>query len=80
MSSPSGQPSIELFGLQIMEPVVTLTDFLITGVCVYAFVQLSKKNLTSRAHGICEWHWQLFLVVYGHALQATRSYLEALDG
>jgi hypothetical protein len=86
MSSPSGQPSIELFGLQIMEPVVTLTDFLITGVCVYAFVQLSKKNLTGRAHGYMRWYFLLMALatffggLLGHALQAQLGVIWKLPG
>ena len=68
---------MELFGLQIMEPVVTLTDFLITGVCVYAFIQLSKKNLTDKAHWCMRWYFLLMalatffggLLVHTHQAQ-----------
>ena len=39
---PTEQPSIELFGITIMEPMVTFTDLWITAVCVYAFYKLVK--------------------------------------
>ncbi|MFO8086558.1 MAG: hypothetical protein R6T91_01965 [Bacteroidales bacterium] len=34
------QPAIELFGLQINEPVTVLTDLLVAAVCLYAFIRL----------------------------------------
>ncbi len=33
-------PSIEVFGLLILEPVTTLTDLLVSAICFYSFVQL----------------------------------------
>ncbi len=41
------QPSIEVFGLLIQEPVTTITDLMVSAVCYYAFFKLSKnKNQT----------------------------------
>jgi len=40
--------SIDLFGLLIQEPVTALTDLLVSGVCLYAFLKLkSSKASTS---------------------------------
>jgi hypothetical protein len=36
------QPSIEIFGILINEPVTTLTDLVVSAVCFYAFFKLSK--------------------------------------
>lgn len=36
------QPSIHIFGLLIEEPVTTLTDLLVTAICLYAFFKLGK--------------------------------------
>ena len=38
------QPSIELFGIQINEPVTVLTDLLISAVCLYGYLILRKQQ------------------------------------
>ncbi|MEO8472466.1 MAG: hypothetical protein ABI477_09735 [Chryseolinea sp.] len=43
------QPSIFPFGIRIDEPMATATDVLVSAVCLYAFINLTKKNLPSRA-------------------------------
>ncbi len=40
--------SIDLFGLLILEPVTALTDLLVTGVCLYAFLKLKTSNASVR--------------------------------
>lgn len=42
------QPSIHIFGIRVDEPMTTLTDLVVSVVCLYAFYQLSKKNLQGR--------------------------------
>lgn len=75
MNSPSGQPSIELFGVTIMEPMVTFTDLWITAVCVYAFVKLVRLNKPGKVHQYMRWYFLImgfatFLGgVLGHAFQ-----------
>lgn len=75
MSSPSGQPSIDLFGVTIMEPMVTFTDLWITAVCVYAFIQLKKQNKKGRVHSHMRWYFFIMAVatflggMLGHAFQ-----------
>lgn len=75
MNSPSGQPSIELFGITIMEPMVTFTDLWITGVCVYAFIRLFKLNKPGRVHQYMRWYFFIMGLatflggILGHAFQ-----------
>ena len=75
MNSPSGQPSIELFGITIMEPMVTFTDLWITAVCVYAFIKLMKLNKPGKVHQYMRWYFLIMGLatfsggVLGHAFQ-----------
>jgi hypothetical protein len=36
------QTSIEIFGVKVLEPMATLTDLLVAGVCFYAFIKLHR--------------------------------------
>lgn len=38
------QPSIELFGIEINEPMTVLTDLLISAVCLYGYLKLNKSD------------------------------------
>ncbi len=75
MDSPSGQPSIELFGITIMEPMVTFTDLWITTVCVYAFIKLVKLNKPGRIQQYMRWYFLIMGLatflggLLGHAFQ-----------
>lgn len=86
MQSPSGQPSIELFGITIMEPVVTLTDFIITAVCLFAYFKLRKKNLPGKVHEYMRWYFLLMAIatflggLLGHALQEQVGLVWKLPG
>ena len=44
------QPSIEILGLQIDEPVTTFTDLMVSAVCFYAFIKLSKIPVHNKVH------------------------------
>ena len=44
------QPSIYLNGIQIAEPVTTLTDLVVTAVCLYAFAKLKKIPKQNNIH------------------------------
>ena len=73
--SPTGQPTIELFGLPIMEPMVTFTDLWITIVCLYAFFSLRKKALPGVIHRFMRYYFLIMALatflggVLGHAFQ-----------
>ncbi|GAB5410558.1 MAG: hypothetical protein BalsKO_29230 [Balneolaceae bacterium] len=75
MNSPSGQPSIDLFGVTIMEPMVTFTDLWITAVCIYAFVKLMELNKPGKLHQYMRWYFLIMGIatflggVLGHAFQ-----------
>lgn len=75
MNSPSGQPSIDFFGITIMEPMVTFTDLWITTVCVYAFIKLLQLNKPGKVHQYMRWYFLLMAVatffggILGHAFQ-----------
>lgn len=69
---PYQNPSIYPFGIRIDEPVTTLTDFLFTAVCVFAFVK--TKHLSGNK-GVNLYRWFFLLTglsafvsaVIGHA-------------
>ena len=44
------QPSIDVFGLQINEPVTTVTDLMVSAVCFMAFFRLSKIPVKNKVH------------------------------
>ena len=73
--SPSGQPSIDLFGITIMEPMVSFTDLWITTVCVYAFIQLKRLNKQGKVHQYMRWYFLIMGMatflggILGHAFQ-----------
>lgn len=75
MDSPSGQPSIELFGVEIMEPMITFTDLWITAVCVFAYFKLRKLNRKGRVHKLIRGYFGIMAIatflggILGHALQ-----------
>lgn len=69
------QPSIELFGITIMEPMVTFTDFWITAVCLYAYFRLKKLNRIGKVHQYMRWYFLIMAIatflggILGHAFQ-----------
>lgn len=73
--SPTGQPSIEFFGFTIMEPMVTFTDFWITGVALYAFFKLRALNRNGKMDTYMLSYFLLMGIatflggLLGHALQ-----------
>ena len=73
--SGSGQPSIEIFDITIMEPMVTFTDLWITAVCLYALVKLIKLNKQGKVHQYMRWYFGIMALatflggVLGHAFQ-----------
>ena len=55
IKSASGQPSIEVFGITIMEPMVTFTDLWITAVCIFALIKLIKLDKKGKVHQYMRW-------------------------
>lgn len=48
--NPYKNPSIDIFGVRLDEPVTMLTDLLVTAVCIYAWMRLRKRKDTSLIH------------------------------
>ena len=75
MQTNLSQPSIEIFDTTIAEPMVTLTDLMITIVCVYAFFQLRKLNRKGKVHKYIRWYFGIMAIatllggILGHAFQ-----------
>ncbi len=73
--SDSGQPSIEIFDITIMEPMVTFTDLWITSVCLYALTKLVKLNKKGKVHQYMRWYFGIMALatffggILGHAFQ-----------
>lgn len=51
------QPSIHLWGIEIMEPVTSFTDLIVSAICFYAYWALAKRNLKSRAVMYMKWYF-----------------------
>jgi hypothetical protein len=51
------QPSIEIYGIKINEPVTTATDLLITAVCLYAFFRLNKIPKQNNIHTYLKYYF-----------------------
>jgi hypothetical protein len=86
LESPTGQPTIEWFGISIMEPMVTFTDLWITAVCLYAFYQLRKRNLGGPIHHYLRAYFLIMGLatflggILGHAFQYALSLQWKLPG
>ena len=51
------QPSIELFGILIDEPVTTFTDLIVSAVCFYAFYKLLKIPVRNKTHTYLKYYF-----------------------
>lgn len=86
MTSPTGQPSIEIFGVLIMEPIVTFTDLLVSAVCLYAFIKLSKANRSGQSHQYFRLYFLIMALatafggITGHAFQYALEFEWKLPG
>lgn len=67
------QPSLYIGDLLIQEPVVLLTDLLVTVVCLYAFIQLRKITKPAEATILMKYYFLLVGIttlvsgIFGHA-------------
>ena len=44
------QPSIEILGIRVDEPITTLTDLFVAAMCIYAFFKLNKIPVQNKMH------------------------------
>src|SRR6056297_2947849 len=67
------QPSIELWGVLINEPVTVLTDLLVSAVCIYAFVKIIQLPHRGKLKAYLLWYFFLMALatmfggIIGHA-------------
>jgi len=57
------QPSVELFGVRLDEPVTTITDLIVSAVCFYAYYRLNKISLRNNVH----WNLKYYFLSMGLA-------------
>ena len=67
-SSVFRNPSINVLGLRVDEPITMLTDVLVTVVCWYAFVQMGKmKHPMAAGRGSIHWLFRHYFLLMGMA-------------
>lgn len=80
------QPSIELWGLVINEPVTVLTDLLITAVCLFAFFKLKRTGKPSPIRTFLMYYMLLMGVataiggIVGHGLMSYLGFFWKTPG
>lgn len=80
------QPSIYLKGFRIDEPVTTLTDLLVSVVCLYAFIKLSRHPVKTRTLRFLRYYFLLMSLatffggLIGHAFLYALSFSWKLPG
>jgi len=60
---PYQNPSIDVFGIRVDEPVTMITDVLVSIVCFYAYFKLNKLELKSRVYT----YYRYFFILMGVA-------------
>lgn len=79
------QPSIHPFGIRIDEPITTLTDLMVSGICFYAFYQTQKREKNS-ALKYFQWYFltmgiaTAFGGIIGHAFLYALGFVWKLPG
>jgi len=69
----SSQPSVFPLGIRIDEPVTTITDLMVTAVCIYAFIKLNKHKSDTKVLLFLKYYFlgmgiaTFFGGVFGHA-------------
>lgn len=80
------QPSIELFGLVLQEPVTTLTDVIVSIICLVAYIKLNALGKRGEVQGLFKYYFismslATFLGgVFGHALMHYVPFYMKLPG
>jgi hypothetical protein len=80
------QPSLYFQNIRIDEPVTVVTDLLVSAVCFYAFVQLSRTSTVGRTHLFFRYYFLLMGVatflggIIGHGFLYALSFGWKLPG
>jgi hypothetical protein len=80
------QPSIHLFGLQIDEPVTTLTVLLVSFICFYAYIRLRLIPVQNKVHFFLRYYFLSMAIataiggIIGHAFLYALTFEWKLAG
>lgn len=80
------QPSIELFGIVLHEPVTALTDVLVAVICLVAYLKLNALSKRGEVHALFKYYFLTMSVatflggVLGHALTHYVPFYMKLPG
>lgn len=80
------QPSIYIFEIRIDEPVTSLTAVMVAGVCLYAFIALTKIPVQNKIHLYLRFYFLFMAIataiggVIGHAFLYQLSFAWKLPG
>lgn len=80
------QPDIFLFGLRINEPITTISDFLITAACLFAYYSMKTKSLPSKFNLYMQYYFLLMAIatfwggLFGHGFQYILGFYGRLPG
>lgn len=83
---PFVQPSIEIYGIRVDEPVTMLTDLLVTVVCIYAFIRLSRIPVKNNVHFYLKFYFLSMGIatavggIFGHGFFYLFSFAWKLPG
>jgi len=55
------QPSIELWNIRIDEPITTLTDLILAGICFYAYFRIKQV----KSKGRIKWYFKYYFLMLG---------------
>jgi hypothetical protein len=78
--------SIIIFGIKVAEPYGTLTDLLVTGMCLFAFFNLIKQKRSDSAFKLFNWFFLTMAIatffggILGHAFIYTVHFAWKLPG
>lgn len=83
---PLQQPTINIWGIRIDEPVTSLTALLISAICFYAFIKLGKIRTSNKTHIYLRAYFLIMAVatanggLIGHAFLYNFSFAWKLIG
>lgn len=75
------ETSIELFNIKILEPVTTLTDLLVSVVCIYAFLKIQQKLSGEKIFVFFKYYFLLMAIAtaYGGIIGHGFFYLFSIE-
>lgn len=80
------QPSIDILGIRVDEPVTTVTDLIVSVVCMVAFLRLSSTGTQGRSQFYFKWYFLLMAIatclggIIGHGFLYAFTFAWKLPG